>query len=69
MFRCRRYLLILISVHCSLLGTIKAAESVDLDEEIRRIRKELASVSTSSCHRRQQVIQKTRLYKAKFETA
>lgn len=70
MFRCRRYLLILISVHCSLLDTIKAAESVDLDEEIRRIRKELASVSSQ----RQAVKQETASdskdqasYKAKFE--
>jgi len=71
MFKCRRYLLILISMHCSLINTIKAAESVDLDEEIRRIRKELASVSSLRQAVRQEIASDSKdqaSYKTKFES-
>lgn len=71
MFRCKKYLLVLISVYSSLTGSLKAAESVDLDEEIKRIRKELALVSSQ----RQAVKQETARdskdhdsYKTKFES-
>ncbi len=71
MFRFKKYLLILVSVHCSLNIAIKAAESVDLDEEIKRIRKELALVSSQ----RQAVKQETASdskshasYRTKFES-
>ena len=54
MFKCTKYLLISISVHFFLIS-LKAAESVDLDGEIKRIKKELAMISSQ----RQSIRQET----------
>jgi len=70
MFRCKKYLLVLISVHCSLISPIKAAESVDLDEEIRRIRKELAQVTSQRQSVKQEAASDSKdhaSYRTKFE--
>lgn len=70
MFRSKKILLILIFVHCSLISSIKAAEAVDLDEEIRRIRKELTQVSSQRQAVKQEAANDSKdhaSYKTKFE--
>jgi len=69
MFKWTKYLLISISVHFFLIS-LKAAESVDLDGEIKRIKKELAMISSQRQSIRQETESDSKshaAYKKNFE--